>query len=103
MATENACLVPKGIPTANDCNFNFHCQLRFPEAFFNQSADLGLDSFAVGLAQAHKPKSYFDVAPKLYEANPPPGTYDAKGLEIAMILLMKSTISIYTKRQLWAG
>ena len=42
-----------------------------------------LDSFAVRLAQAHKPKSYFDVAPKLYEANPPPGTYDAKGLEIA--------------------
>ena len=29
--------------------------------------------------EAHKPKSYFDVAPKLYEANPPPGTYDAKG------------------------
>jgi len=84
MATENTCLVPKGISTANDCNFDFHCQLRFPEAFSNQSAGFfQLDSFAVRLAQAHKPKSYFDVAPKLYEANPPPGTYDAKGLEIA--------------------
>jgi len=31
------------------------------------------------MLDAHKPKSYFDVAPKLYEANPPPGTYDAKG------------------------
>lgn len=29
--------------------------------------------------EAHKPPSYFDVAPKLFEANPPPGSYDAKG------------------------
>ena len=29
--------------------------------------------------EAPKPPSYFDVAPKLYEANPPPGTYEAKG------------------------
>ncbi|CAJ1422577.1 unnamed protein product [Effrenium voratum] len=31
------------------------------------------------MLDAHKPPSYFDVAPKLYEAHPPPGSYDAKG------------------------
>jgi len=31
------------------------------------------------MLDAHKPPSYFDVAPKLFEANPPPGSYDAKG------------------------
>ncbi|CAE7715733.1 unnamed protein product [Symbiodinium sp. CCMP2456] len=31
------------------------------------------------MLEAHKPPSYFDVAPKLYDANPPPGSYDAKG------------------------
>ncbi len=35
-------------------------------------------------SEAHKPKSYFDVAPKLYEANPPPGTYDAKGTFVCL-------------------
>ena len=34
------------------------------------------------LLQAHKPPSYFDVAPKLYDANPPPGSYDAKGTSL---------------------
>jgi len=28
---------------------------------------------------AHKPKSYFDVAPTLIQDNPPPGSYDVKG------------------------
>ena len=37
------------------------------------------EQFVPESTEAHKPKSYFDVAPKLYEANPPPGTYDAKG------------------------
>lgn len=42
--------------------------------------------------QAPKPKSYFDVAPKLYEANPPPGTYDAKGLaDVSSAELLLST------------
>lgn len=31
------------------------------------------------MLEAHKPPSYFDVAPKLYDANPPPGSYDARG------------------------
>lgn len=28
---------------------------------------------------AHKPPGYFDVAPKLWEANPPPGSYETPG------------------------
>jgi len=31
------------------------------------------------MLEAHKPPSYFDVAPKLSEDIPPPGTYNAKG------------------------
>ena len=35
------------------------------------------------LLEAHKPPSYFDVAPKLYDANPPPGSYDARGTSLS--------------------